>query len=148
LHQLYIATTDTMDTKDRLLMKPNSASQVVIDCALRVHTALGAGVLESAICACLLYEFHSAGLHVEDQVHLPVVYGDVQLSAAYRVDFIVEKCLIVEVKCVEKLLPVHVAQLLTYLKLSGLKLGLLLNFNVPHLRQGIRRVINGPESEL
>jgi GxxExxY protein len=139
---------DTMDTKDRTFMKPNAASHAVIDCALRVHTALGAGVLESAVCACLLHEFRSAGLHVEDQVHLPVVYNGVELPAAYRIDFIVEKCLIVEVKCVEKLLPVHVAQLLSYLRLSDLKLGLLLNFNVPHLRQGIRRVINGPESEL
>ena len=146
--ELRITTMDTKDTKDRILLKPNAASQVVIDRALRVHTALGAGVLESNVCACLLHEFRSAGLHVEDQVHLPIVYEGVQLPSAYRVDFIVEKCLIVEVKCVEKLLPVHVAQLLTYLKLSGLKLGLLLNFNVPHLRQGIRRVINGPESEL
>jgi len=77
-----------MDTKDRILR--NAASQVVIDCAFRVHTALGAGVLESAICACLLYEFRSAGLHAEDQVHWPVVYEGVQLSAGYRVDFIVE----------------------------------------------------------
>jgi len=72
----------------------------------------------------------------------------VQLPTAYRVDFLVEKCLIVEVKCVEQLLPVHVAQILSYLRLSGRKLGLLINFNVPHLRQGIRRVINGPEAEL
>jgi GxxExxY protein len=71
-----------------------------------------------------------------------------QTDPAYRVDFIVEKCLIVEIKCVEKLLPVHVAQVLSYLKLSGCRLGLLLNFNVPHLRQGIRRIINGPQSEL
>jgi GxxExxY protein len=80
--------------------------------------------------------------------HLPVMYKQVQLPTAYRVDFLVEKCLIVEVKCVEQLLPVHVAQILSYLKLSGRKLGLLINFNVPHLRQGIRRVINGPEAEL
>jgi GxxExxY protein len=113
-----------------------------------VHSALGAGVLESAVSACLAYELGHAGLHVENQVHLPLVYQQVKLPTAYRVDFIVEKCLIVEVKCVEKLLPVHVAQLLSYLRLTGLKLGLLLNFNVPHLRQGIRRVINGPESEL
>jgi GxxExxY protein len=79
---------------------------------------------------------------------LPLVYQGVQLPSAYRVDFIVEDCLLVEIKCVEKLLPVHFAQLLSYLKLSGHKLGLLINFNVPHLRQGIRRVINGPESEL
>jgi GxxExxY protein len=139
---------DTKDTKGGILLGPNDTSHVVIACALRVHTALGAGVLESAICACLLHEFTAADLHVQHQVHLPVVYRDVQLAAAYRVDFIVENCLIVEVKCVEKVLPVHVAQLLSYLRLSGLKLGLLLNFNVPHLRQGIRRVINGPESEL
>ena len=82
-------------------------------------------------------------MRFEHQVHLPVVYQGVQLSAAYRVDFIVEKCLIVEIKCVERLLPVHIAQVLSYLKLGRLKLGLLINFNVPHLRQGIRRVING-----
>ena len=76
------------------------------------------------------------------------MYRDIQLPSAYRVDFIVENCLIVEIKCVKKLLPVHLAQLLSYLKLSGHKLGLLINFNVPHLRQGIRRVINGPETEL
>ena len=81
-------------------------------------------------------------------MELPVVYDGIRLNVGYRVDFIVEKCLIVEVKCVEKLLPVHTAQLLSYLRLTGLKLGLLINFNVPHLRDGIRRVINGPESEL
>ncbi len=139
---------DTKDTKDRIYKTPNETSRIVIECSLHVHSALGAGVLESTVSACLLYELQSAGLHVEHQVHLPVVYRGVQLSSAYRVDFIIEKCLVVEVKCVERLLPVHVAQVLSCLKLSGLKLGLLLNFNVPHLRQGIRRVINGPESEL
>jgi GxxExxY protein len=139
---------DTTDTKGRTFLGPNAASRLVIDCALRVHTALGAGVLESTVSACLLYELTAVGLHVENQVHLPVVYQGVELPAAYRVDFIVEKCRIVEVKCVERLLAVHVAQLLPYLRLSGLKLGLLLNFNVPHLRQGIKRVINGPENEL
>jgi GxxExxY protein len=105
-------------------------------------------MLESTICACLFHELTTAGLHVQHQVRLPIVYKGVELPRAYRVDFIVEKCLIVEVKCVEKLLPVHKAQVLAYLKLSGLKLALLINFNVPHLRQGITRVINGPESEL
>jgi GxxExxY protein len=95
-----------------------------------------------------LYELTSAGLHVQHQVQLPIVYRDVQLGIGYRVDFIVENCLILELKCVEKVLPVHVAQVLSYLRLSGLKLALLINFNVPYLRQGIRRVINGPESEL
>lgn len=139
---------DTKDTRGQPFMSPNETSHAVIECALRVHTALGAGVLESTVSACLFYELTSSGLHVEHQVRLPVAYRGIQLPAAYRVDFIVEKCLIVEIKCVEKLLPVHVAQLLSYLRLSGLKLGLLLNFNVPHLRQGIRRVINGPESDL
>lgn len=105
-------------------------------------------VLESAVSACLVYELIAAGLHFEHQVHLPLVYKEIRLPVAYRIDFIVENCLIVEVKCVEKLLPVHKAQLLSYLKLTGLKLGLLLNFNVPHLRDGITRVINGPASEL
>ena len=139
---------DTKDTKGRPFLGPNDASHAVIECALRVHSALGAGVLESAVSACLAYELGQAGLHVEHQVHLPLVYQQVKLSTAYRVDFIVEKCLIVEVKCVEKVLPVHLAQLLSYLRLTELKLGLLINFNVPHLRSGIRRVINGPESEL
>src|ERR1041385_3639569 len=122
---------DTMDTTDRQFLGPNQASRVVISCALAVHNALGAGVLESAICACLLSEFIDRGLHVQHQVRLPVIYKELELPVAYRVDFIVEKCLIVEIKCVEKLLPVHLAQLLSYLKLSGLRLGLLLNFNVP-----------------
>jgi GxxExxY protein len=148
LLEVYITTMDTKDTKERTFLGPNATSWALIECALRVHSALGAGVLESTVSGCLQYELTAAGLHVERQVHLPVVYQGVQLPAAYRVDFIVEKCLIVEVKCVERLLPVHAAQLLSYLRLSGLKLGPLLNFNVPHLRQGIRRVINGPETEL
>ena len=138
-----------MDTKGRTALKPNAASHAVIECALKVHSALGPGLLESAVCACLFYEFVIAGLHVEHQVHLPLIYDEIKLPTAYRVDFIVEKCLIVEVKCVETLLPVHKAQILSYLRLTGLKLGLLINFNVPHLRQGdITRGINGPESEL
>ena len=106
-------------------MRPNEASHIVITTAMRVHTALGAGVLENAYDACLFYEFAAAGLQFQHQVRLPLVYQGIQLPAAYRVDFIVENCLIVEIKCVEKLLPVHSAQLLSYLKLSGHKLGLL-----------------------
>jgi GxxExxY protein len=139
---------DTKGTKERTHLKPNEASHAVIGCAMKVHTLLGAGVLESAISACLLQEMASAGLHVQHQVRLPVVYDGVELPNAYRIDFIVENCLIVEVKSVGKLLPVHSAQVLSYLKLSGLKLALLINFNVPHLREGIKRFINGPEGEL
>jgi GxxExxY protein len=129
-------------------MRPNETSHIVIGAALRVHSALGAGVLESACDACLYYELTKAGLQFEHQVHLPIVYEGIQLSTAYRVDFIVENCLVVEIKCVEKVMRVHRAQLLSYLKLTGLRLGLLLNFNVPHMRDGIHRVINGPESDL
>ena len=129
-------------------MRPNEASQIVIGAAMKVHSALGAGVLESACDACLYYELTKAGLQFENQVHLPVVYEGIQLAIAYRVDFIVENCLIIEIKCVEKVLPVHRAQLLSYLRLTGHKLGLLLNFKVPHMRDGIHRVVNGPESEL
>ena len=129
-------------------MTPNEAAHIVIGAALRVHSALGAGVLESTYDACFYYELTKAGLRFEHQVHLPIVYEGIQLSTAYRVDFIVEGCLVVELKCVERVLPVHRAQLLSYLKLTGHKLGLLLNFNVAHMRNGVHRVINGPENEL
>ena len=129
-------------------MKPNEASRIVIGAAMKVHSALGAGILESACDACMYYELTQAGLHFEHQVRLPVVYHGIQLQTGYRVDFIVENCLVVELKCVEKLLPVHKAQVLSYLKLTGLPLGLLLNFNVPHMRHGIKRVANAPENEL
>jgi GxxExxY protein len=129
-------------------MKPNEASRIVIGAAMKVHTALGAGILESAYDACLFHELTRSGLHFEHQVTLPIVYEGVQLAIAYRVDFIVEDCLILELKCVERVLPVHRAQLLSYLRLSGHKLGLLLNFNVAHMRDGVHRVINGPESDL
>ena len=118
------------------LMRANEASRIVIGAAMRVHTALGAGVLESACDACLYYELTQARLQFEHQVHLPVVYQGIQLATAFRVDVIIENCLIVEVKCVERVLPVHRAQLLSYLRLTGHTLGLLLNFNVPHLRGG------------
>jgi GxxExxY protein len=105
-------------------MGPNEASRLVIGAAMTVHSA------------CMYYELTQAGLQFEHQVRLPVVYHGIQLrAAAYRVDFIIESCLVVEIKCVEKLLPVHSSQLLSYLTLSGLKLGLLLNFNVVHMRE-------------
>jgi GxxExxY protein len=141
-------TKDTKVTNIKRFKKPNETSRLVIGAALRVHTALGAGILESACSACLAYEFTKLRLHFEQEVRLPIVYEGVQLPTAYRVDFIVEECLVVEIKCVERVLPVHRAQLLSYLRLSGHKLGLLLNFNVPHMRQGIHRVINGPEAAL
>ena len=129
-------------------MRPNEVSYKVIGAAMKVHSALGAGILESTYDSCLCCELAQAGLHFEHQVRLPINYAGNKLCRAYKIDFIVEKCLVVEIKCVAKLLPVHKAQLLSYLQLTGLMLGLLLNFNVPHMRDGIKRVINGPESEL
>ena len=113
----------------------------IIGAAMKVHTALGAGCQESTYDACLRYQLAVDGLQFRHQVRLPIVYQGVQLESAYRIDFIVEECVVVELKAVEKLLPLHLAQMLTYLKLSTLQLGLIINFNVPHLRDGIRRVI-------
>lgn len=108
---------------------------------MKVHTALGPGLLESAYEACLAHELKKAGLSVQSQVGLPVVYDDVSVELGYRLDLLVEGTVIVELKAVEKITPLHQAQLLSYLKLSGRKLGLLMNFNVVHLRDGIKRVI-------
>ena len=113
----------------------------ILSAALKVHSALGAGCLESTYDACLCYQLRKDGISFTHQVRLPIVYDDIQLDAAYRIDFIVENCVIVELKAVEKLLPLHLAQVLTYLKLSRHQVALLINFNVPHLRDGIRRVI-------
>jgi GxxExxY protein len=115
----------------------------IIDAAMKVHSALGAGLLESTYQICLHYQLTTDCLQFEHQVRLPVVYQGIQLDAGYRIDFLVENCVIVEIKAVEKVLPLHKAQLLSYLKLSGRKVGLLINFNVPHLRHGIHRMVNG-----
>ena len=114
----------------------------VLDASFKVHTALGAGMLESAYEACLLYELRQRDLGVESQVALPIIYDGVKIDAGYRIDLFVENELIVELKAVERILPIHQAQLLSYLKLSNKNLGLLINFNVPHLRDGIKRVVN------
>ena len=113
----------------------------VIGLAIEVHRHLGPGLLESAYEECLCWELKLAGLRVQRQIALPIVYKDVKLDAGYRLDILVEKGLILEVKAVQKLLPIHEAQLLTYLKLSGLKVGLLLNFNVTVLKDGIKRLV-------
>jgi GxxExxY protein len=115
----------------------------IIGAAINVHTALGPGLLESTYQACLSHEFMTTGLHFESQVALPVVYRDIRLDIGYRLDFVVEDVVIVEIKAVEKILPVHLAQSLSYLKLKPCSVGLLINFNVVHLRSGIRRVVNG-----
>jgi GxxExxY protein len=124
-------------------MLHNAITERILGAAMKVHTALGAGCLESTYDACLRYQLGKDGVAFEHQRRLPVLYGGVQVDAGYRIDFLVENCVIVELKAVEKLLPLHHAQVLTYLKLSGHQVGLLINFNVAHLRDGIRRVVNG-----
>lgn len=114
----------------------------VLDCSFKVHSALGPGLLESVYEECLSFELREKGYVVERQKPLRVVYSGVAIEAGYRVDLLVEGKVIVELKSVEALNELHLAQILTYLKLSSLKLGLLVNFNVKHLKDGIRRVIN------
>ena len=114
---------------------------LIIGCAMKVHTKLGPDLLESSYHACLAYELTNAGLEVQSQVGLPLVYGKVQFEVGYRVDMIVSDLVIVEVKAVDTVIAVHESQLLTYLKLSGKEIGLLLNFNVKRLTDGITRKI-------
>ena len=124
-------------------MSENELSKIVFDCALKVHRNLGSGLLESAYEECLFYELKKHGLRVEKQKPLPLIYEEVKLEVGYRVDILVENKLVIEVKSVEALNDVHLAQVLTYLKLSNCKLGLLINFNVTLIKNGIKRVING-----
>jgi len=115
----------------------------VVDSAMKVHTVLGPGLLESAYKACLIYELQKRRLRVRSEVELPIIYDSVKVSAGYRIDLIADECVIVELKSVTRVLDVHDAQLLSHLKLSGLKLGFRINFHVVHLKDGIRRMVNG-----
>ena len=124
-------------------MHENEISKEILNSAFKVHTALGPGLLESAYKECLFYELRKSGLYVEKEKPLPLIYEDVKLEIGYRVDLLVEEKVIVELKSVESLNDVHLAQILTYLKLSDCKLGLLMNFNVKSLKLGIKRVVNG-----
>jgi GxxExxY protein len=123
-------------------MDQDQLTEKIIGAAMKVHSALGPGLLESAYQACLVHELRRQGLNVKAEVILPVVYEGVEVDAGYRLDILVEDRVIVELKSVEKTLPVHEAQLITYLKLSKCKVGLLINFNVKHLREGITRRAN------
>ena len=114
---------------------------IILKKAYEVHTALGPGLLESTYEECLFYELSSYGLLVERQKVLPIEYKDIKIESGYRLDLVVENKVIIELKSVETLLPVHTAQLLTYLKLSKIKYGLLINFNVKSLKEGIKRYI-------
>lgn len=110
---------------------------------MKVHSTLGPGLLESTYEACLVYELRKFGWRAESQIGLPVVYEGVKLDLGYRIDLLVVNLVVVEIKSVEALAPIHQAQLLSYLKLSGKSLGLLINFNVPHLKEGIKRLVVG-----
>jgi GxxExxY protein len=120
----------------------NELSHLIVGSALKVHTALGPGLLESAYEACLQYELIKTGLRVEAQKALPLVYESVKLECGYRIDLLVESKVIIEVKSIETVAEIHFAQVLTYLRLSGLRLALLMNFNVLHMKDGIRRIVN------
>lgn len=120
----------------------NELSGIIVDSSIEVHKNLGPGLLESAYETCLAFELRSRGLAVRTQVALPILYKGVRLDAAYRIDLLVEDGLVIELKTVQRMLPVHEAQLLTQLRLGGYRLGLLLNFYVPVMRDGIRRIVN------
>ena len=120
----------------------NQISSTIIEAAIKVHRSLGPGLLESLYCTCLAYELKSRGLTIEVEKAVPVYYEGVRLDGGYRLDLLVEDAIIVEVKSAEKVLPVHYAQLLSYLKLLNKRVGLLINFNTPRVTLGIKRVVN------
>jgi len=122
-------------------MEVNDITKAAIGCAFKVHTVLGPGLVESAYHRCLEHELAKAGLLVESEVPLAIVYDGLRIERAFRIDLRVEKLVIVEIKAVETILPVHKARLLSYLQLSGIRVGLLLNFNVAHLLDGITRMM-------
>lgn len=124
-------------------MIENEVGDALLGASMKVHSVLGPGLLESAYETCLVHELAKRGLDVQRQVALPLIYDGIQLDAGYRLDLLISDRIIVELKSVDKFLPIHTAQLLSYLKLSGLKLGYLLNFNVVHMRDGIKRIANG-----
>ncbi len=123
-------------------MELNLITGSIVDADMKVHTALGPGLLESVYEKCLKHELAKQGFRVQSQIWLPVVYDNIEMEGGYKIDLLVENLVLVELKVVEQLLPVHRAQLLSYLKLSNKNVGLLINFNVVHLRDGIRRIVN------
>ncbi|KOS06895.1 GxxExxY protein [Flavobacterium akiainvivens] len=124
-------------------MTENEIAKIVLDCAIKVHKRLGPGLLESAYCECLCYELYKAGLFIEKEKPMPLMYDEVSLTVAYRADIVIENKFIVEVKTIEEIKGIHMAQLLTYLRLADYKLGMLINFNTTLIKDGIRRIING-----
>ena len=123
-------------------MELNNISGLIVDAAFKVHNFLGPGLLESSYEACLKHELKKRKVNIQSQVSFPIDYDGLKIDAGYRIDLLVEEAIIVELKSVEKILPIHEAQLLTYLKLSNLKVGLLINFNVLRIKDGIKRLVN------
>lgn len=122
-------------------MNTNEITYKIIGCAYKVHSSLGPGLLESAYEVCMMHELLKEGLRVEQQKPLPIIYEDIKLEGGYRIDLLVENKIVVEIKSVEAIAPIHKAQVLTYLKLSGSEIGLLLNFNVLDMKEGVNRLI-------
>lgn len=123
-------------------MTENQISGIIIGKAIEVHRALGPGLLESAYQECLYHELINEGLKIEKEKPMPIIYKDIKLDHGYRLDLLVEDKVVIEIKTVDTLIDVHTAQILTYLKLGDYKLGLLINFNVPLLKEGIKRYVN------
>ena len=131
-----------MNRRDAEAPREDQITEQIIGSCIRIHRKLGPGLLESAYEECLCYELSKAGLTFQRQVGLPVQYESIRLDCGYRIDLIVDNRVIVELKAVEKMLPIHEAQLLTYLKLAKISVGLLINFNVPILKAGVKRMVN------
>ena len=127
-----------MNEKDKL----DQITRRIIGAAIEVHKTVGPGLLESACQACLAFELREAGLKVEEQLPLPVVYKNVRLDCGYRIDLLVEGEIVVEIKAIEALAPIHEAQLISYLRLAGKRVGLLINFHVRVLKEGLKRIVN------
>ena len=125
----------------------NLLTGVIVGAAMKVHSVLGPGLLESAYVACMVHELRKRGVEVASQVALPVIYEGERIEVGYRMDLVVENAVVVEIKSVEGTHPVHQAQLLSYMRLSGIPVGLLINFNVCHLRDGIKRLVDGYDWE-
>jgi len=134
---------DTKGTKEiKGMIEEERVGKLVLGCAMRVHSQLGPGLLESAYEACLFYELVKERLSVKRQLKMPVRYGELEIEAGYRLDLLINECVVIELKAVESCKPLHFAQLLSYLRLGGYRLGYLLNFNVEHMRNGIKRIVN------
>ena len=137
-----LETTEEAEVRAPFPMSDNRVTDQIIGAAIEVHRHLGPGLLETAYEECLCYELNQLGLRFERQVHLPIHYKGMKLEGAYKMDLVVEDAVVVEIKATEETAPIHAAQLLTYLKSSGKRVGLLINFNVPILKKGLKRIVN------